>query len=156
MFAATPPAADAPAEAQRWTETPDHRRLYELLTRVANTRREERKRFEVLLQESEEQRVVDIATLKTKVSRARKRISLKKSKPTPKTQEPAKSLAPDDTAVPEAAPHVTPSAPTAEVPAISSGEGHVSHAYRTKTVDAGTPSDSAEGRSSAANRKSSR
>ena len=32
---ATPPQA-----AQRWDETPDHRRLYELLTRVANPRRE--------------------------------------------------------------------------------------------------------------------
>ena len=43
----TPPAAvaqeppqPATAEAQRWDETPDHRRLYELLNRVANPRRE--------------------------------------------------------------------------------------------------------------------
>ena len=43
----TPPAAvaqelpqPATAEAQRWDDTPDHRRLYELLNRVANPRRE--------------------------------------------------------------------------------------------------------------------
>ena len=38
--AAVEPPQPATAEAQRWDDTPDHRRLYELLYRVANPRRE--------------------------------------------------------------------------------------------------------------------
>ena len=38
--AAVEPPQPATAEAQRWDDTPDHRRLYELLHRVANPRRE--------------------------------------------------------------------------------------------------------------------